>query len=59
MKTYHSTRKQQISDELLRVSYDYPDQVRVILDELLDHLNDNQLDMIEDLIVNHYGEEEV
>ena len=50
-------RKQQISDELLRISYDYPDQVRVILDELIDHLNDNQLDMIEDQIVNHYGED--
>ena len=52
------TKRQQISDELLRISYDYPDQVRVILDELLDHLNDNQLDMIEDMIVNHYGEED-
>ena len=36
---------------------DYPDQLRVVIDELVSHLNDNQLDQIEDLIVNNYEEE--
>ena len=35
---------------------DYPDQLRVVIDELVSHLNDNQLDQIEDLIVNNYGD---
>ena len=36
---------------------DYPDQLRVVIDELVSHLNDIQLDQIEDLIVNNYEEE--
>ena len=36
---------------------DYPDQLSVVIDELVSHLNDNQLDQIEDLIVNNYEEE--
>ena len=43
----------------MEVCCDYPDQIRVVIDELVSHLNDNQLDQIEDLIVNNYGEEEV
>ena len=41
----------------MEVVDDYPDQLRVVIDELVSHLNDNQLDQIEDLIVNNYGEE--
>jgi len=51
------TRQELISNNLLEVVDDYPDQLRVIIDELLSHLNGNQLDQIEDLIVNNYGEE--
>ena len=36
---------------------DYPVELRVVIDELVSHLNDNQLDQIEDLIVNNYEEE--
>ena len=36
---------------------DYPDQLRVVIDEVVSHLNGNQLDQIEDLIVNNYEEE--
>ena len=42
----------------MEVCCDYPDQIRVVIDELVSHLNDNQLDQIEDLIVNNYGEED-
>tara|TARA_B100000427_G_scaffold25334_1_gene18798 strand:- start:315 stop:596 length:282 start_codon:yes stop_codon:yes gene_type:complete len=38
---------------------DYPDQLRVVIDELVSNLNHSQLDNIEDLIVNNYGEEEM
>ena len=41
----------------MEVCCEYPDQIRVVIDELVSHLNDNQLDQIEDLIVNNYGEE--
>ena len=40
----------------MEVVDDYPDQLRVVIDELVSHLNDNQLDQIEDLIVNNYGD---
>ena len=36
---------------------DYPDQIRVVIDELVSHLDNNQLDQIEDLIVNNYSVE--
>ena len=51
------TRQELISNNLMEVVDDYPDQLRVVIDELVSHLNDNQLDQIEDLIVNNYGEE--
>ena len=41
----------------MEVCCDYPDQIRVVIDELVSHLDNNQLDQIEDLIVNNYGEE--
>ena len=41
----------------MEVCCDYPDQIRVVIDELVSHLNDNQLDQIEDLIVNNYSVE--
>ena len=50
------TKKQKIANELVRISFDYPDQIRVIIDELVDYLNDEQITMIEDLIINQYGE---
>ena len=46
-----------IGNNLMDVVDDSPDQLRVVIDELLSHLNDNQLDQIEDLIVNNYEEE--
>ena len=51
------TRQELIGNNLMEVVDDYPDQLRVIVDELLSHLNGNQLDQIEDLFVNNYGEE--
>ena len=52
-------RQELIGNNLMEVVDDYPDQLRVVIDELVSHLNGNQLDQIEDLIVNNYGEEEV
>ena len=51
------TRQELIGNNLMEVVDDYPDQLRVVIDELLSHLNDYQLDQIEDLIVNNYAEE--
>ena len=60
MNTFNlRTRQELIGNNLMEVCCDYPDQIRVVIDELVSHLNDNQLDQIEDLIVNNYGEEEV
>ena len=59
-KTYWAnirTRQELIGNNLMKVVDDYPDQLRVVIDELLSHLNDYQLDQIEDLIVNNYAEE--
>ena len=50
-------RQELIGNNLMEVVDDYPDQLRVVIDELVSHLNDNQLDQIEDLIVNNYEEE--
>ncbi len=50
-------RQEQIGNELMDVCCDYPDQIRVVIDELVSYLNDNQLDQVEDLIVNNYSEE--
>ena len=51
------TRQELIGNNLMEVIDDYPDQLRVVIDELVSHLDNNQLDQIEDLIVNNYGEE--
>ena len=53
------TRQELIGNNLMEVVVDYPDQLRVVIDELVSHLNDNQLDQIEDLIVNNYETEVV
>ena len=58
MNTFNlRTRQELIGNNLMEVVCDYPDQIRPIIDELVSHLNDNQLDQIEDLIVNNYGED--
>ena len=49
-------RQELIGNELMDVCCDYPDQIRVVIDELVSLLNDNQLDEVEDLIVNNYCE---
>ena len=51
------TRQELIGNNLMEVIDDYPDQLRVVIDELLSHLNGYQLDQIEDLIVNNYGDD--
>ena len=51
------TRQELIGNNLMEVIDDYPDQLRVVIDELVSHFDNNQLDQIEDLIVNNYGEE--
>ena len=59
-KTYWAnirTRQELIGNNLMEVVYYHPAQLRVVIDELLSHLNDYQLDQIEDLIVNNYAEE--
>ena len=50
------TRKD-VASNLVEIIADYPDQLVPIIDELTYKLNQNQLEEIEDLIVNHYGEE--
>ena len=45
-------RQELIGNELMDVCCDYPDQIRVVIDELVSLLNDSQLDQVEDLIVN-------
>ena len=58
MNTFNlRTRQELIGNNLMEVVCDYPDQIRPIIDELVSHLDNNQLDEIEDLIVNNYGEE--
>tara|TARA_B100000686_G_C15974714_1_gene564417 strand:- start:252 stop:494 length:243 start_codon:yes stop_codon:yes gene_type:complete len=52
-----STRRELIANDLLEVVDDYPDQLRVIVDELVSLLSHTQLDEVEDLIVNNYCEE--
>ena len=55
MKRY-ITRKD-VASNLIDIIADYPDQLVPIIDELTLKLNQTQLEEIEDLIVNHYGEE--
>ncbi len=50
-------RQELIGNELMDVCCDYPDQIRVVIDELVSLLNDSQLDQVEDLIVNNYSED--
>jgi len=50
------TRKD-VASNLIEIIADYPDQLVPIIDELTYKLNQTQLEEIEDLIVNHYGEE--
>ena len=58
MNTFNlRTRQELIGNNLMEVVCDYPDQIRPIIDELVSYLDNNQLDQIEDLIVNNYGEE--
>ena len=54
-----TTRQEFMRNNLLDIIDDYPDQLIVIIEELVSHLNHNQLDQMEDLIVNNYGDEEV
>ena len=51
------TRQELIGNNLMEVCCDYPDQIRPIIDELVSHLDNNQLDQMEDLIVNNYSVE--
>ena len=51
------TRQELIGNNLMEVCCDYPDQIRPIIDELVSHLNDIQLDQMEDFIVNNYSVE--
>ena len=67
MNTFNlRTRQELMGNNLLDIIDDYAgignnsisiDELRVIVDELVSYLNDNQLDQIEDLIVNNYGED--
>ena len=50
------TRKD-VASNLIDIIADYPAQLVPIIDELTYKLNQTQLEEIEDLIVNHYGEE--
>ena len=51
------TRQELIGNNLMEVIDDYPDQLRVVIDELVSHLDNNQLDQMEDFIVNNYSVE--
>ena len=52
------TRQEFMRNNLLDIIDDYPDQLIVIIEELVSQLNHNQLDQMEDLIVNNYGDED-
>ena len=51
------TRQELIGNNLMEVVVDYPDQIRPIIDELVSHLDNNQLDQMGDFIVNNYSVE--
>ena len=51
------TRQELIGNNLMEVCCDYPDQIRPIIDELVSHLDNNQLDQMGDFIVNNYSVE--
>ena len=46
-----------IANELMAIIKDYPDQCRVIIDELISHLSLTQLIEVEHLINHNYEEE--
>ena len=57
---YHYLAEHYKFPENVEVTH-FPDQLRAIIDELVSHLNNNQLDEMEDLIVNNfinYGDED-
>ena len=47
------TRQELIGNNLMEHIDNYPDQLRDVIDELVSHLDDDQLDQIDDLIVNN------
>ncbi len=53
------TTRKTISENLIEIIADYPNQLETIIDELTLKLNQDQLNQIEDLIVNHYNNDEV
>ena len=53
------TTSKTISKTLIEIIADYPNQLETIIDELTSKLNQDQLNQIEDLIVNHYNYHEV
>ena len=54
---YDRTRQELIANNLMNIVEEYPDQLRVVIDELVSLLDNGDLDQIEDLIVNNYCEE--
>ena len=50
-------RQKMIAKTLMEVIANYPDQLIVVIEELVSKLDDTKLDEIEDLIVNNYEEE--
>ena len=56
---YDRTRQELIANNLMNIVEEYPDQLRVVIDELVSLLDNGDLDQIEDLIVNQYCEEDV
>ena len=46
-------RQELIGNELMDVCCDYPDQIRVVIDELVSLLNDSQLTEVQDIIVGY------
>ena len=53
-----TTRQEFMRNNLLDIIDDYPDQLIVIIEELVSQLNHKQLDEMEDLIVNNYADED-
>ena len=49
-------KKVKISNELVRISFDYPDQIRPIIEELVDCLDNKQLTNIDNQLIKPYGE---
>ena len=47
-----------IYSDLIDIIEEYPEEVNVILDEVINVLNVDQLNVIEDMIVNKYGNDQ-